>query len=125
VGGSAHRHGRRAIRIPFSAPLASARNAPCAGFAAMTAATCKPFLTPASLQDRERRPDRLGDLLEWLADLLVEVGQQRAAVAQLGDDQRPAGREALERLGWLERSVKGIGVEAAGIHQLLQREQLI
>ena len=30
-----------------------------------------------------------------------------------------------DRLGWLERSVRGIGVEAAGIHQLLQREQLI
>jgi len=91
----------------------------------MTTATCTPSLAPVPLQERERRPDRLGDLLECLADLLIEVGQQRAAVAQLGDDQRPGGREALERLGWLERSVKGIGVEAAGIHQLLQREQLI
>jgi hypothetical protein len=91
----------------------------------MTTATCKPSLTPVSLQDRERRPDRLGDLLECLADLLIEVGQQRAAVAQLADDAGPDGREALERLGWFERAVKGIGVEAAGIHQLLQHEQLI
>jgi len=125
VGGFAHRHGRRAIRIPFSAPLASAHDAPCARFGAMTAATCKPFLTPVPLRDRERRPDRLGDLLECLADLLIEVGQQRATVAQLVDGAGPAGREAHERLGWLERAVKGIGVEAASIHQLLQREQLI
>ena len=91
----------------------------------MTTATCKPSLTPISLRERERRPDRLGDLLECLADLLIEVGQQRAAVAQLADDARPGGREALQRLGWLERAVKGIAVEAASIHQLLQHEQLI
>lgn len=31
----------------------------------------------------------------------------------------------LERLDWLKGAVKGMGVEAASIHQLLRHEQLI
>ena len=91
----------------------------------MTDAMCTPSSAPVSRVERERRPDRLGELLECLADLLVEVGQQRAAVANVTDGARPGAQEALERLGWLERAVKGIGVEAASIHQLLQHEQLV
>jgi hypothetical protein len=91
----------------------------------MTNATCTPSPTPVPLQEREQRPDRLGDLLECLADLLIEVGQQRAAVARLVEGSGPAAREARERLGWLEGAVKGMGVEAASIHQLLRHEQLI
>ena len=64
----------------------------------MTSATCTPSPTPVPLQEREHRPDRLGDLLECLADLLIEVGQQRAAVARLVEGSGPAAREALERL---------------------------
>ncbi len=91
----------------------------------MTTPNCTPSPVPASPLERERHPDRLADLLECLADLLIEVGHQRAAVAQLADGSGPASREALERLAWLERAVKGMGVEAASIHQLLQHEQLI
>jgi hypothetical protein len=91
----------------------------------MTNATCIPSLSPVPPQEREHRPDHLGDLLECLADLLVEVGQQRTAVARLVERSGPAAREAVERLGWLEGAIKGIGMEAASIHQLLQHEQLI
>jgi hypothetical protein len=91
----------------------------------MTNATCTPSVTSVSLQVREREPDRLGELLECLADLLIEVGQQRVALARLVDGSGPVAREAIERLGWLEGAVKGMGVEAASIHQLLQHEQLI
>jgi len=91
----------------------------------MTTATCIPAPVPASSLQRERRSDRLGDLLECLADLLVEVGQQRAAAAQLADGAGPGAREALDRLAWLEQAVKGTALEAASIHQLLQHERLI
>ena len=91
----------------------------------MTNATCRPSLSPVPPQKREQRPDHLGDLLECLADLLIEVGQQRAAVARLAQRSGPSAPEAVERLGWLEAAIKGIGVEAASVHQLLQHEQLI
>jgi hypothetical protein len=91
----------------------------------MTDATCTPTPAPAVTLDRETRPDRLGDLLQCLADLLVEVGEQRAAVSGSAGSASPAAQEALAQLTWLERAVKGISVEAAGIHQLLQHEQLI
>jgi hypothetical protein len=125
VGGIAYRHLWRVFGNPSAAPVASAPETAHGWCTPMTTATCKPSLTPVSLQDRERRPDRLGDLLECLADLLIEVGQQRAAVAELADGAGAAGRDALERLSWLERAIKGIGVEASNIHQLLQHEQLI
>ena len=105
--GFAHRHVGRVICSPSRAPAAPTPEAPHVRCAAMTTATCKPSLFPLSLQDRERRPDRLGDLLKCLTDLLIEVGQQRAAVAQLADGPGRAAREALERLGWLERAVNG------------------
>lgn len=91
----------------------------------MTNATCRPSLSSVPLQEREQRPDHLGDLLECLADLLIEVGQQRAAVARLAQRSGPSAPKAVERLGWLEEAIKEIGVEAASIHQLLQHEQLI
>jgi hypothetical protein len=91
----------------------------------MTTPNCTPSPVPVPFAERERHPDRLADLLECLADLLIEVGHQRAAVAQLADGAGPADREALERLAWLERAVKNMGIEAASIHQLLQHEQLI
>ncbi len=91
----------------------------------MTRATCTPSLTQVSRENREHQPDRLGGRLECLADLLIEVGEQRMAVARLANESGPPTREALERLGWLERALTGMRVEAASIHQLLQHEQLI
>jgi hypothetical protein len=91
----------------------------------MTTATCTPSSVPASSLERERHPDRLADLLECLADLLVGVGRQRETVAQLAGDRGPGAREALERLVWLEQAVKGTALEASSIHQLLQHERLI
>jgi len=75
----------------------------------MTNATCRPSLNSVPLQEREQRPDHLGDLLESLADLLIEVGQQRAPWRGSLKRSGPSAPEAVERLGWLEEAIKGIG----------------
>jgi hypothetical protein len=91
----------------------------------MTEATCRPAGTLAPLFERERRPDRFVELLECLADLLVETDRQRIEIAQLPTESNPRGREAIERLAEVQRSLREVSVEAASVHQLLQRVRLI
>jgi hypothetical protein len=90
----------------------------------MTEAVCSPLPTPA-FSERELRPDRFGELLECLADLLVATTRQRAEITGLQDSDDPRVREALERLTHVERSLGELSVEAASVHQLLQRTRLI
>lgn len=91
----------------------------------MTAATCRPVTAPVPVLERELRPDRLGDLLECLADLLVETAEQRSAIEQLADNEDGPARNAVQRLIEVESALKRVGLEAATVHQLLQREHLI
>jgi hypothetical protein len=55
----------------------------------MTGAVCSPLPTPASSSEREHRPDRFGELLECLADLLVATARQRAAITGSPDSDDP------------------------------------
>jgi hypothetical protein len=64
----------------------------------MTAATCRPLMTLASISEREQTPDRFAELLECSADLLVETGRQTAAITQRRRSDQPREREAIERL---------------------------
>jgi hypothetical protein len=91
----------------------------------MTDAALTPLRTLGSMTVREHRPDRLAELLECMADLLVEARLQREEIAQdlAGDDPRV--REAIARLTDVERSLGDVGIEAASVHQLLQRIHLI
>ena len=91
----------------------------------MTNATCRPSLNSVPLQEREQRPDHLGDLLESLADLLIEVGQQRAAVARLAQEVGTVRTRGARASRLARGSDQGDRVEAASIHQVLQHEQLI
>jgi hypothetical protein len=92
---------------------------------AMTDAGCRPLRTFAPIADREHRPDRLAELLECMADLLVEARRQGVEIAQHRDSNDPRVREAIARLTGLERSLGEVGVEAASVHQLLQKVHLI
>ena len=92
----------------------------------MTSSTCTPISGHADIRERERRPDHLADLLECLADLVVETGQQRRAIEALADDTAlESTRGGVRRLAALEAAVKQVGLEAAAVHQLLQHEHLI
>jgi hypothetical protein len=93
----------------------------------MTTSTCIPINGPAHVRERELRPDHLADLLECLADLVVETGQQRRVIEPLATNAA-AGEpryEAIRRLAALEDALKQLGLEAAAVHQLLQHEHLI
>ncbi len=75
--------------------------------------------------ERDQRPDRVGELLECMADLLVETRRQRAEIAQdLGSDD-PRVAEAIAHLNELERSLSEVAVQSASVHQLLQHVHLI
>jgi hypothetical protein len=91
----------------------------------MTDAGCTPLETLAPAFEREQQPDRFGELLECMADLLVEARKQREGVAQHRGSNDPRVREAIARLAELERSLGDVGVEAASVHQLLQHVHLI
>jgi hypothetical protein len=91
----------------------------------MTDAACRPLRTAAPIDEREQRPDRLAELLELMADLLVEVRAERAEIAQYRDSYDPRVLEAIARLAELEGSLGEVGIEAASVHQLLQRTRLI
>jgi hypothetical protein len=77
------------------------------------------------IAEREHRPDRLAELLECLADLLVETRKQRAEIARDRDSDDPRVPEAIGRLAELEGSLGDLAVEAASVHQLLQHVHLI
>jgi hypothetical protein len=91
----------------------------------MTEAACTPVRTLGPVAERERRPDRFVELLECMADLLVETRGQRVVIAQYRGGDDPRVREATARLTELERSLAEVGVEAASVHQLLQHVHLI
>ncbi len=84
----------------------------------MTDATCMPVRT---IPEREQRPDRFAELLECMADLLIETRGQRAHDRR-SDDSRV--RDAITRLAELERSLGDVGAEATTVHQLLQHVHL-
>jgi hypothetical protein len=92
----------------------------------MTDATCTPLRSLALTAEREQTPDRLADLLQCMADLLVETAKQRTELAQherANDDPRV--REAVARLSELESSLAEVGAKAAAVHQQLQHVHLI
>ena len=75
--------------------------------------------------ERDQRPDRFGELLECMADLLVETRRQRVEIAQDPGSNDPRVAEAIARLNELERSLSEVGVQSASVHQLLQHVHLI
>ena len=91
----------------------------------MTTPSCTPINAPAEISDLELRPDPLVDLLECLADLVVETAQQRRAIEPLVVSASAEARDAIRRLAALEQSLKQVGLEAATVHQSLQHEHLI
>ena len=91
---------------------------------AMTDAACRPLRTLAPITEPERF-DRLAELLECMADLLVEVRRERLAIAEHFDSDDLRVREAIARVAAFERSLGDVGVEAASVHQLLQHVHLV
>jgi hypothetical protein len=91
----------------------------------MTTSTCTPISAPTHGPEQELRTDHLANLLECLADLVVETGQQRRAIEPLADRAGESPRDAIRRLTALEDALKKVGLEAAAVHQLLQHEHLI
>jgi hypothetical protein len=92
---------------------------------AMTDPACRPLRTLAPNAEREQRPDRVAELLECMADLLVEARRQRVEIAQHRDSDDPRVRDAIARLTELEHSLAEVGVQAASVHQQLQHVRLI
>ncbi|HYB28154.1 MAG TPA: hypothetical protein VEF89_16175 [Solirubrobacteraceae bacterium] len=91
----------------------------------MTDARCTPVPAPLTVWEREQRADRMADLLECLADLLVQTDEQRLAIERATDRADAPAQRAVERLAELQRTLRQIGLEAAAVHQLLQHEHLI
>jgi hypothetical protein len=91
----------------------------------MIDARCTPLGTVELIAERERRPDRFAELLECIADLLVEVRVQRMEMTQNPGPDDPRGQEAIARLAELERSIEEVGIEAASVHQQLQHVRMI
>lgn len=46
----------------------------------MTDATCRPVAAPLTVSERESQSDRMTELLDCLADLLVQTAEQRATI---------------------------------------------
>jgi hypothetical protein len=92
----------------------------------MTPANCTPIRSPAATRELELRPDRLADLLECLADLVVQTGQQRRTIEPMADVAAgESTHDAIRRLAALEDALKQVGLEAAAVHQQLQHDHLI
>jgi len=91
----------------------------------MTTAVCTPLPALGSTTERERSPDRFVELLDCLADLLVETRGERQRIqdANLGEDPRVS--EAVRRLAVVESSLCDVATDAAGVHQQLQHLRLI
>jgi hypothetical protein len=86
---------------------------------------CTPVPALVPIAERERRPDRFAELLEHMADLLVEARRKRVEIARYRDSHDPRVRAAVARLSGLEHALGEVGVEAASVHQLLRRVRLI
>jgi type VI protein secretion system component VasF len=91
----------------------------------MTDSACAPLRTSAPIAQRERDRDRFAELLECMADLLVETRRQHEEISQNPGNGDPLVTEAIARLAEMERSLEAAGIEAAGVHQLLQHLHLI
>jgi hypothetical protein len=91
----------------------------------MTDAACTPLRMLGPIAEREQRPDRFAELLECLADLLVETRRQREEISHDPGNDDPRVTETIARLAEMERSLEAVGIEAASVHQLLQHEHLI
>jgi hypothetical protein len=104
---------------------AAAHQTPADRQPAMSAAACIPLTPPVTITEREQRPDRFAELLESIADLLVETRRQQALIAPNCDSNDPRVREAIARLAEVARSLKEVAVEAASVHQQLQHVHLI
>jgi hypothetical protein len=91
----------------------------------MSQPACQPLMTLVSPSDREERPDRLGELLECLADLVVETERCRAALASLPARSDERVRCSIVDLERLQVGLHDVSVEAAAVHQRLRRERLL
>ena len=91
----------------------------------MTGAACRPLPALMATADREGRPDRFVELLECLADLIVETAHERQAIERSALSDDPRAPEAARRLAAVEGSLIGVSTEAASVHQLLQHIRLI
>ena len=91
----------------------------------MTEAACRPLPAMGTIAEREQRPDRFAELLECLADMMVETRRQCIEMAPHdgSDDERV--HEAIARLIELEHSLGEVGFKAASVHQALQHLRLI
>jgi hypothetical protein len=84
--------------------------------------TPMPDVTPI---DEGRNQDHLVELLECLADLRVEIVNERLAISEAQGDRDPRVREVVESLADLEVSVSGFSAKAAAVRQLAQRLRLL
>jgi hypothetical protein len=75
--------------------------------------------------EREQRPDRLGELLECMADLVVPVRRQREEIAQHSANDDPRVAEAIAGLTQLQCTLADVGVETASVHHQLQHVHLV
>lgn len=91
----------------------------------MTRASCRPLVDLVAPAELESQPDRLGELLGVLADLVVETRARRLALNELGSSDDPRVVSATDRLGKLECHLVETGVEAATVHNELQRVHLL
>jgi hypothetical protein len=91
----------------------------------MTDAACTPLKMIGPTVEREQRADRLAELLECMADLLVETRQQRVEIERHAGSDDPRVREAITGLTQLEGSLAAVGVETASVHQQLQHVHLV
>ena len=91
----------------------------------MMDASCNQVAWPPPSAERDERPDRLGELLECLADLRVETARQREQVEAAHDRADPRAREAVRRLVEAERLLGQLSAQAAIAHQSLRHARLI
>ncbi len=91
----------------------------------MTETECLPLMTLVPPSARETRPDRLAELLECLADLVVETDKCRAALERLPTRADERVRSSIADLERLQIELHDVSVEAASVRQRLMRERLI
>ena len=91
----------------------------------MTGAVCAPLSTLVSTAECERRPDRFVELLDCLADLLVQARGERQRIQDANLSGDPRVSEALERLADVEGSLVNVAADAAQVHQQLRHLRLI
>jgi hypothetical protein len=91
----------------------------------MTDAVCMPLRTLEPIAESDERPDRFVELLECVAELLVETRRQREDIQEHSRSDDPRLPEAIALMTEVEQSIREMGVEAASVHQLLQHMRLI